>query len=205
MRQNLSAAACIVLCLPLLFAACSQPANSGTSTNDSTAATAKYGGYESPVKWGEHLVKIGGCNDCHTPKKMGPRGPEIDTTLMLSGHPAQMPAPDIDRKMVEAKGLGVTNTETAWVGPWGISFAANITPDSSGIGTWSEEQWMKCVKEGKYMGLDNTRPIMPPMPITSTSNMTDDELKAIFAYLKSIKPIHNVVPAYMPPVTAMKH
>lgn len=164
----------------------------------------KYGGYESQAAWGKHLVAIGGCNDCHTPKKMGPNGPEDDTALLLSGHPSQMPPPDVDRKMVEAKGLALTNTESAWMGPWGISFSANLTPDSTGLGTWTEEQWFTCVKQGKYMGLETSRPLMPPMPVTSTMSMTDDELRAIFAYLKTIKPIHNVVPAYMPPVTAMK-
>lgn len=189
----------------ILAASCGQQTAPATNADAAAANTpAKYGGFESQVKWGEHLVNIGGCNDCHTPKKMGPHGPENDTSLLLSGHPAKMPLPDIDRKIAETKGLAVSNAETAWVGPWGVTFAVNLTPDATGISSSTEEQWMKCVKQGKWMGLDNTRPILPPMPITSLIAMTDDEAKAIFAYLKSIKPIHNEVPAYMPPVTAKK-
>jgi hypothetical protein len=205
MRQKLTIAVCLALCVPAAFTACNQSTNANTQSADSTAAATKFNGYESQIKWGEHLVTIGGCNDCHTPKKMGPHGPENDSSLTLSGHPAQMPAPDIDRKMAESKGLAVTNTLTAWVGPWGVSFAANLTSDSTGIGNWKEEQFIKCVREGKWMGLDNTRPLLPPMPWEDIRQMTDDELKAVFAYLKSTKPIHNVQPAAMPPVTAMKH
>ena len=59
-----------------------------------------------------------------------------------------MPPPDVDRKEVESKGLAVTNDLTAWVGPWGISYAANITSDSTGIGNWSEAQFILCLREG---------------------------------------------------------
>jgi len=75
-----------------------------------------FGGFDIQVKWGEHLVLIMGCSDCHTPKKITPKGPVLDESLMLSGHPAQMPPPDVDRKEMESKGLGVTQTLTAWVG-----------------------------------------------------------------------------------------
>jgi hypothetical protein len=205
MRQNLTIVVCFAMCLPFAFAACNQSTSANTTGADSTAMAGKFNGYESREKWGEHLVTIGGCNDCHTPKKMGPMGPVNDSSLLLSGHPAKMPAPDIDRKMAESKGLGVTNTLTAWVGPWGVSYAANLTSDSTGIGNWKEDQFIKCVREGKWMGLDNTRPLLPPMPWEDIRLMTDDELKAVFAYLKSTKPIHNVQPAAQPPVTAMKH
>tara|TARA_R110002094_G_scaffold3622_1_gene11771 strand:- start:315 stop:614 length:300 start_codon:yes stop_codon:yes gene_type:complete len=84
---------------------------------------------------------------------------------------------------------------TAAVGPWGTSFAANLTPDETGIGNWSEAQFLKAIKEGKFKGMENTRPLLPPMPWTEYRNFTDEDLKAIFAYLKTIKPIDNVVPA----------
>jgi hypothetical protein len=45
---------------------------------------------------------------------------------------------------------------------------------------------------------------MPPMPINSFRNLTDDELKALFAFLKSVKPVHNVVPEYQPPAGASR-
>ncbi len=161
-----------------------------------------FGGYENEVQWGAHLVTIGGCGDCHTPKKMTDKGPVDDSALLLSGHPAQMPPPDVNRREVQAKGLGVTQTLTAWVGPWGISYSANLTPDESGIGSWTEQQFIYALRNGKFKGLPNARPMLPPMPWPSAGKMTDDELKAVFSYLKSIKPIKNVVPEAQPPAGA---
>jgi hypothetical protein len=126
-------------------------------------------------------------------------GPVQDSSLLLSGHPAQMPPPPFDQKEAAAKGLGVTQTLTAWIGPWGTTYAANITSDSTGIGNWTLEQFSKAIRGGKYKGLDASRPIMPPMPIESFTHLTDDEVSAMFAYLKSTPAINNVVPAYQPP------
>jgi mono/diheme cytochrome c family protein len=166
----------------------------------------EYGGFESQVKWGEHLVKIGGCNDCHTPKKMGPNGPEDDMSLMPSGHPSNQPPTAFDAKDAAKKGLILTQTFTSWTGPWGTTFAANLTPDSTGLGHWTEAQFLKALKEKKWMGLDNTRPLMPPMSMMSATIMSDDELKAIFAYLRTIPPVKNVQPAavLLPPPPAPK-
>lgn len=158
-----------------------------------------FGGFESQIKWGEHLVTIGGCNDCHTPKKMTPNGPQLDNSLLLSGHPSQMLPPDINREEIETKGLVVTQTLTAWVGPWGISYAANLTPDQTGIGNWQESTFITALKQGKYKGLPTSRTLLPPMPWEFYKQMSDEEIKAIFAYLKSIKPINNLVPQAQPP------
>ncbi len=106
---------------------------------------------------------------------------------MLSGHPAKMPPPDVDRNEMESKGLAVTSTLTSWVGPWGISYSANITSDDSGIGTWSEDQFLFAIRNGKLKGLPGSRMLLPPMPWQAFRNLTDDELKAMFAYLKSRK------------------
>jgi hypothetical protein len=169
-------------------------------TAQQTAATPFFGGYESQEKWGHHLVAVGGCGDCHTPKKMTPMGPVQDSALLLSGHPSVVPIPDIDRKMLESKGMAATQTLTAWVGPWGVSFAANLTPDSTGLLAWTEEQFITAMHEGFSKGIKGNRRILPPMPIEATVNFTNDELKAIFAYLKTIPPIKNVVPQPLPPV-----
>ncbi len=198
-----------------LFAACNQQSsNQNAAATDTTAAAnttsqaydssgnGQYGGFTSQVAWGGHLVTIGGCNDCHTPKKMTPQGPIPDESLLLSGHPSNRPAPDVNRKEMESKGLAVTNDLTAWVGPWGISYAANLTPDGTGIGNWSYQQFERAVREGKFMGSENGRQLLPPMPWQEIGQMSDGELKAVFAYLKSIKPIHNLVPAAQPPVSA---
>lgn len=173
----------------LLITACS-------SSSDSPSADTKndFGGFESQVKWGEHLVHIAGCNDCHTPKKMGPNGPENDMSLMLSGHPAGAPAADFDKNEAAKKGLIITQTFTAWTGPWGVTYAPNLTSDSTGIGGWKEEQFIKCLHEKKWMGLEGTRPLMPPMSMMPATEMSDTELKAIFAYLKSTPPVKNVIP-----------
>jgi hypothetical protein len=184
-------------CSVLIFSECNEgKSNDEGNKKDSTAISnvPNNGGFESQVKWGEHLVKIGGCNDCHTPKKMEPNGPEDDMSLMLSGHPGQQPPPTFDVKEAAKKGLILTQSFTAWMGPWGITYAANITSDSTGIGMWTEAQFLKALKEKKWMGLDNTRPLMPPMSMMSATVMNDDELKAIFAYLKTTPPIKNVQP-----------
>ena len=185
------------------LARCSEKPTEPAATVET--ATINYGGYDSQVKWGEHLVAICGCTDCHTPKKMGPMGPEPDTSLFLSGHPAQMPPVAIDRKMAESKGIVATNLLTAWVGPWGISYAANLTSDETGIGTWQESNFITAIRKGLFKGIEGARPLLPPMPWQQYRNMTDDELKAIFAYLKSTKPIKNIVPEPTPPVSAPAH
>jgi len=167
-----------------------------------TNTGSNYGGYESAEQWGQHIVTVSGCHDCHSPKKMTAMGPQIDSTMMLSGHPAQMPDFNVNRKETEAKGLITTQDLTAWAGPWGVSYTANLTSDSTGIGTWTEGQFMYAIRNGKYKGLENSRPLLPPMPWDMYRNFSDDELKAVFAYLKSTKPIRNIVPAPKPPVAA---
>lgn len=158
-----------------------------------------YGGYESIEKWGEHLVTVGGCNGCHTPKKFGPKGMVPNDSLKLSGHISSLPMPKIDRKMLQQNGLFASNDMTIYIGPWGVSYAANLTPDSTGIGSWKEEQFIMAIRQGVTKGLPGSRPMLPPMPWPEISQMTDPELKAVFAYLKSIPPIKNNVPAPLPP------
>ena len=153
---------------------------------------------DSLVKRGAYLVAMMGCSDCHSPKKFGPMGPEVDSSLLLSGHPASMPVAFIDTAVLKNWVLfnGMT---TAVAGPWGVSFSANLTSDSTGIGSWTEEQFDKAFRHGKSKGLDANRMLLPPMPWASYRNMSDPDFKAIFAYLKSTKPIKNNVPAPIPP------
>lgn len=186
----------------LLFSQCNQKAGETQAPQTAAVATPSFNGFDSQVKWGEHLVTIAGCNDCHSPKKMTDHGPEIDSSLLLSGHPAQLPPPNINQKEVESKGLVVSNDLTVWVGAWGISYAANLTSDETGTGNWKEEQFIYALREGKLKGLAGSRSLLPPMPWQMFKHMTDDELKAIFAYLKTTKPIKNVVPPPVPPVSA---
>ena len=186
---------------------------SGCSENKPSAQAAEaappvekpnYGGYESQVAWGEHLVTIAGCHDCHTPKKMTPMGPVDDSALWLSGHPESMPAPDVDRKMLESKGYVLTATFTSWVGPWGVSYSANLTPDETGIGTWTEDQFLYAIKNMTSKGLAGSRPLLPPMAMMPVKHMEDNELRAIFAYLKTVKPVKNRSVQPTPPASAPK-
>ncbi|MGH9411428.1 MAG: diheme cytochrome c-553 [Vicinamibacterales bacterium] len=137
-----------------------------------------------------------GCNDCHTPKKMGPAGPEPDMSRMLSGQPEheKLPAPKATGPWIAA----TTGNMTAWSGPWGVSFAANLTPDrNTGLGIWTEAMFVKALRTGKHMG--TSRPILPPMPWQDLRMLTDQDLTAIFAYLKTIPPVANHVPDPIPP------
>ena len=186
------------------FIACSEnkPAEHATATQ--AAEKPAYGGFESQIDWGKHLVAITGCSDCHTPKIMTPQGPADDTTLFLSGHPAAIPAPDVDRKQMESKGLVVTATFTSWVGPWGITYSANLTPDETGLGNWKEDQFIYAIKNKISKGLPGSRPLLPPMSMMPFHHMSTDELKAVFAYLKTIKPISNISVQPTPPALVAK-
>jgi hypothetical protein len=149
------------------------------------------------VGGGRYLVTVMACNDCHTPYKMGKTGPEPDMTRMLSGHPEglKMPPPP---KLEMPWGMVGSATNTAWAGPWGISYTANLTPDqNTGIGIWTEDMFIRAMRLGKHMGTSRT--ILPPMPWPWYGKLRDQELKAMFAYLKSIPPIHNRVPDPTPP------
>jgi uncharacterized lipoprotein NlpE involved in copper resistance len=183
MQKTLSAVITALTVAVVLYA-CSNQADS------KTAVTA-----EDPVKRGEYLVTIMGCDDCHSPKKMGPQGPEIIAEKRLSGFPGDFTPPPLDGNATKNGWVSLWADLTSAVGPWGQTFAANITSDSTGIGTWTETQFKKAFTEGKYKGLDNSRPLMPHMPWQNYRNIREEDLKAIFAFLKSTKPVNNVVPA----------
>lgn len=153
------------------------------------------------VKRGEYLVTISGCDDCHTPKVMGPNGPELDMKRRLSGHPREMPLPKVTNSEMAKPGEWVLFGPmlTAAVGPWGTSFAANLTPDDTGIGNWDYKQFEKAIREGKSKGMDGTRPLLPPMPWFNFAKMSDEDLQAVFAYLKSLPAVNNAVPNPIPP------
>ncbi len=165
----------------------------------SLALAAPSSASSSQAKRGEYLVNFGGCHDCHTPKKMGSGGPELDTERLLSGHPEQMavtPAPALAVPWLAA----TVATMTAWSGPWGISYAANLTPDrETGLGAWTEQNFVDTMRTGRHMG--RGRPILPPMPWQMVKNLTDQDLKAVFAYLKTLPTVKNRVPQPVPPAS----
>lgn len=147
---------------------------------------------------GRYLVQSIGCADCHSPKVMTPNGPEPDPARHLAGHPegSMLTAPP---QLPSGSWLAVASMDlTAWSGPWGTSFAINLTPDeNTGIGSWSEETFVKALRTGRHMGV--SRPILPPMPWQYFRNLSDEDLKSIYAYLRSIPPVHNRIPEPLPP------
>jgi hypothetical protein len=166
------------------------------------AAAPKKSAGRASIQRGEYLVTIGGCNDCHTPWKMGANGPEPDMSRMLSGHPqdlviAAAPKPSAGGPWA----ISVVGTMTAWSGPWGTSFTANLTPDpETGLGKWTDQNFMEALRTGRHMG--RGRPILPPMPWFNYAKLTDDDLRSVLAYLRSIPPIRNRVPDPLPPAAA---
>jgi hypothetical protein len=168
--------------------------------HDTGKATPVEMSQEDLINRGKYLVGVLDCNICHTPKKMTPQGPLADETRLLSGHPADLALPKINKGEIEPGKWVLFNSDfTAAVGPWGISYGANLTPHASGIGDWTEEQFVRAIREGKHKGLADGRTLLPPMPWQAYSALPDEDFKAIFAFLKSIPPIDNVVPPAVPP------
>ncbi len=166
-------------------------APSAVSAQDSAAG--------AQVKRGEYLVTVGGCHDCHTPWIMGSNGPEPDMKRGLSGHPQDIviraPA-----KVSEPWSSASSPTNTAWSGPWGVSFTANLTPDpeTGVLRDFTEQQFIQTMRTGRHQG--QGRQILPPMPWPNYGQMTDDDLKAVFAYLRQVPAVKNKVPDPIPPM-----
>jgi hypothetical protein len=153
---------------------------------------------EELIARGKYLVNTSACHDCHTPKIMTPNGPEFDTTRLLSGHPSSAPKPKVNKDALKDWILFGQDLTSA-AGPWGVSFAANLTSDETGTGNWTEEQFFTAIRKGKYKGLEGSRNLLPPMPWQVYSGMTDTDLKAIYEYLQTTNPVSNIVPAPMAP------
>ena len=149
------------------------------------------------VERGAHLVRTMGCNDCHTPWKMGPKGPEPDMTRALTGHPADFVV-TTPPKLQEPWAWAAAATNTAFAGPWGISYAMNLTPDKeTGLGDWTEDMFIATMRTGRHQG--KGRAIKPPMPYFIIGNLNDEDIKSLFAYLQSLKPVRNRVPNTIDP------
>jgi hypothetical protein len=177
-----------VVGLALLFG-CSAPPAQDTRTGAPAM---------SPAERGEFLVQVGACNDCHTPFHMGPQGPEPDMTRMLSGHPQDLVMPPPPDPGDSPWNWGGAATNTAFFGPWGVTYAINLTPDTtSGTGAWTEEMFVQSIRTGKHWG--SGRQIMPPMPWSWYAVYPEEDLRAIYAYLRTVPAIHNEVPPYQPP------
>lgn len=149
------------------------------------------------IERGSYLVRTMACHDCHTPWTMGPDGPGPDMSRALTGHPAGlvMPPPPKPAGLWSWSGA---STNTAFAGPWGVSFTANLTPDvETGLGKWTEEMFIATMRTGRHEG--KGRPLLPPMPYPVVAQLTDDDMRALFAYLQSLPPVRNRVPAPIDP------
>ena len=154
---------------------------------------------QASIDRGAYLVRIMGCNDCHTPFKMGTRGPEPDLTRALTGHPAELVMPQPPSLPPGPWVWMGAATNTAFAGPWGVSFAANLTSDpETGLGKWTADMFIATMKTGRHEG--KGRPLLPPMPWPVVGSLTDADIRDLFAYLQSLSPVKNRVPAPVDPV-----
>jgi hypothetical protein len=193
MKTRKSLIIAVAVCLSgLILTSCRGKASSENTDN-------KVMTQEQLVQRGEYLVSTTGCGDCHSPKRMGPQGPEVIPELMLSGYQAKEPLPRIDKNVLQNGWLLFTGNLNAAVGPWGVSFAANLTSDQTGIGNWPEGNFIRALKEGKYKGIEGSRMLLPPMPWQNFAKVSLEDLRAIFAYLKTTKPVSNAVPMAIEP------
>ena len=120
------------------------------------------------IAYGKYLVNAGHCEGCHTP--LDEKGDPIAGMNFAGGVPL--------------------------VGAWGpdpkkvITVASlNITPDVSGISYFDEKMFVSAIRTGTV----KARPLANIMPWAYFRNLTDDDLKAMFAYLRSVKPVHHSV------------
>jgi len=189
MRKKYSILAPLALAALVFGFSCSEVSSGGTSP---------IGDPVQLVRRGQYLVNAIGCDDCHSPKKMGPHGPEVDSAHRFSGYPAGRPLPGFDAGTAK-NWILFGGDLTSSVGPWGVSFAANISSDPTGIGNWTEAQFIRCIREGKWKGLEQGRPLLPPMPWENFRKLSYEDLRCIYTYLKTTKPVNNSVPQPIPP------
>jgi mono/diheme cytochrome c family protein len=147
----------------------SPPAAKSAATKPA-AANADAGAKAKLLARGQQLTVVAGCVDCHTPGTM-------------------FGAPDFSRNL--------SGSELGWQGPWGTTYARNLTPDlETGLGYYKAEEIVKSIKGGHR--LDGT-PMLPPMPWQSYTAFDDSDLLAIATYLLSLPPVAHNVPDRVPP------
>lgn len=125
---------------------------------------------ETPAERGQYLVTVMGCTDCHTP---GHFLGQPDMARFLGGSDVGFEIP----------GLGIFH------GP-------NLTPDPTGLGTWTEDEIVTAIRTGTR---PDGRHLAPAMPWMSYATLTDEDALAIAAYLKTLPPVANNVPGPFAP------
>ena len=127
----------------------------------------------NPVSRGKYLLTIAACNDCHTPQE---KGAPAERMRLAGG--MEFPTPD-----------------------GGTLRSANITPDKeTGIGKWTEEGFVQ-----RFKIHENPATVAPGgpntiMPWSMYAGMEEEDLRAIYKYLMSVKPIKNKMERFTPPV-----
>jgi hypothetical protein len=122
------------------------------------------------VAYGDYLVRIGICRDCHTP--LDAQGAAIPGMEFAGGFPLVSPAT-----------------------PQGEVASANITSDASGIPYYTEDLFLEVMRTGMV----RSRKIHNFMPWQMYRGQTDEDLEAIFAYIKTIPPVQHRVDNSLPP------
>ncbi|BFG71129.1 hypothetical protein KACHI17_20100 [Sediminibacterium sp. KACHI17] len=190
-----------VLSVMATVAACSEAGSADKETKKEDISTIRKKEKDELIARGKYLVTVSGCNDCHSPKIMTPMGPIPDTTRLMSGYPSEKGIPTLSEALAKDQNwVKMSPDVTAFAGPWGMTFGANLTPDeATGIGNWTEEVFVKTIRTGKHLGQEGGRPVMPPMPWYVIAKMTDEDLSSMYQYLMSLPAISNRVPAPIPP------
>jgi len=172
----------------LALAALALACQNGREAPKTTTAT-----HAELVQRGERLVQLGGCSDCHTPVAFDPKLklPLPQRELFLAGHPAGAPGPEAKPGATDTAVIGPTFTSFA--APFGVVYAKNLTPDpETGLGSWSESDFIKTMQTGHERGTG--RPLLPPMPWQNLATQPVEELRAIYSYLRTVRPVKNRVP-----------
>ena len=192
MKKIIFLSATVVLLISISVFSCTE-----SKTTEPKTEVKQEMSQEALIKRGEYIVLTAACDDCHSPK-LG-NSFEIDPERRLSGYPSNVPVKTTNTPALKDGYLLFGPGLNSAIGPWRMSFAANLTSDSTGIGAWTEEQFFNAIRHGKSKGLMNNRDLLPPMPWPVYKNLTDEDLRAVFAFLKSTKPVRNIVPAPIPP------
>ena len=128
----------------------------------------------TPEKRGEYLVTIGSCGDCHTPRD--DKGQYLPGMVMAGGNILKYG----DARQPRA--------------------AANLTPAPSGIPYYNEDLFVEVIRTGRV----RARQLSDVMPWGHYRGMADEDLKAIFAYLKTLKPVDHYVDNALPPTACAR-
>lgn len=193
--------AIIVLSVMATIVACTETVSNQSETKKEDITEIRKKEKAELIARGKYLVTVSGCNDCHSPKIMTPMGPVPDSTRLMSGYPSEKGIPVLSEALAKDQSwVKMSHDATAFVGPWGMTFGANLTPDeTTGIGNWTEQAFVQSIRTGKHLGQEGGRQVMPPMPWYMIAKMTDEDLSAVYEYLMSLPAITNQVPVPIPP------